>query len=391
MGIKPVSPAPPIDTEQAHAYTRDMIAMLDARLRKNLDLWLLLFVVVIVGIGIATLFSATQGSPNRFYQKQVIWAIVGLVALVASASVDYARLPRFSAWFYAINIFLLLVVMFTSTSIKGAQRWINLGFFQMQPSELAKLFVVICLASFLQRRQEQIRELPTLLLSLAYVGLPWLLIFKQPDLGTSLVVLAIWFGMTYIAGARTKHLLAIVAIGAGLFAGMWHFNILKQYQKDRLQVFINPSVDPKDAGYHVIQSRIAVGSGQVWGKGIGQGSQAHGRFIPENHSDFIFTVIGEEGGFLASTLLVALYGGMLFRGAMVMAQAEDTLGKLLATGIVSMFAFHVVVNLGMTIGIMPITGVPLPLVSYGGSSLILNMLAVGLLLSIGMRRHRLVF
>jgi rod shape determining protein RodA len=172
---------------------------------------------------------------------------------------------------------------------------------------------------------------------------------------------------------------------------MWKINLIKDYQKARLIVFINPEYDPKDAGYHVIQSRIAIGSGQVWGKGLGQGSQAHGRFIPANHTDFIFTVVGEEGGFFFSTLLVALYGGLLLRGTMVMAQAEDTLGKLLATGVVAMYAFHIVVNIGMTIGIMPITGVPLPLVSYGGSSLILNLLAVGLLLSIGMRRHRLVF
>jgi rod shape determining protein RodA len=368
-----------------------LTAMLDARLRKNLDLWLLFFALCIVSVGIITLYSTTKDSSLRFYQKQMVWSVAGLIALVGAASIDYARLPRLATWLYGINIVLLVVVMKFAAPVKGAQRWINLGFFQMQPSESAKIILIICLAAFLQRKQEKIKELPTLLASLAYIGAPWFLIFKQPDLGTSLVVMAIWFGMTYIAGAKVKHLLAIIVVGLSLFGLMWKLNIIKDYQKARLIVFINPQFDPKDAGYHVIQSRIAVGSGQVWGKGIGQGSQAHGRFIPENHTDFIFTVIGEEGGFFLSTLLIALYGGLLLRGAMVMAQAEDTLGKLIATGVVSMYAFHIIVNIGMTIGIMPITGVPLPLVSYGGSSLILNLLAIGLLLSVGMRRHRLVF
>lgn len=368
-----------------------MTVMLDARLRKNLDYWLLIFALGIVSIGIVTLYSASRDNPAHYYQKQIIWAVAGVVLMALTATIDYSRLWGLTRWLYGINIFLLIVVMKFAPSVKGAQRWINFGFFQFQPSEFAKLILIICLAAYLLRRQETIQQLPTLLGSLAYIGIPTLLIFKQPDLGTSLVVMTIWFGMSYIAGAKTKHLLAIVGIGVALFAAMWRLDVIKPYQKARLIVFINPDFDPKESGYHVIQSRIAVGSGQVWGKGIGHGSQAHGRFIPENHTDFVFTVIGEEGGFFFSTLLVALYGGLLLRGGVVIAQAEDEFGKLLAAGIVSMYAFHIVVNIGMTIGIMPITGVPLPLVSYGGSSLILNMLAIGILLSIGMRRHRLVF
>jgi rod shape determining protein RodA len=365
--------------------------MLDARLRKNLDFWLLFFAFCIVGIGIATLYSASRDSPIRYYQKQTVFAFVGLVALIATASIDYARLWRFTHWLYGLNLFFLVVVMKFAPPVKGAQRWISLGFFQFQPSEFAKITVIICLAAYLLRRLETIHKLPVLLGSLLFVGIPWALIFKQPDLGTSLVLLAIWFGMAYIAGARTRHLLAIVVVGVSLFGLLWKLDVIKPYQKARLIVFVDPEWDPKDAGYHVIQSRIAVGSGQVWGKGYGQGSQAHGRFIPENHTDFIFTVVGEEGGFFASTLLIALYAGLLLRGAMVIAQAEDMFGRLIATGVVSMYAFHIIVNIGMTIGIMPITGVPLPLVSYGGTSLLLNLLAIGLLLSVGMRRHRLVF
>jgi rod shape determining protein RodA len=374
-----------------HAELLAVIAILDARLRKNFDFWLLFFALCVVSIGIATLYSATRGSSIRYYQKQAIWAIGGCILLVASASLDYARLWRFPRWLYGLNIFLLVAVMAFSQSVKGAQRWIQFGFFQFQPSELAKIIMIVCLAAFLLKRQEKMHELPTVLGSLLYVGVPWLLIFKQPDLGTSLVIIAIWFGMTYMAGACGKHLLAIMVVGLALFGTLWRLDIIKPYQKARLIVFIDPQWDPKAAGYHVIQSRIAVGSGQVWGKGFGQGSQANGRFIPENHTDFIFTVIGEEGGFFLSTLLIALYGGLLLRGGAIIAQAEDGFGKLIATGIVSMFAFHIIVNIGMTIGIMPITGVPLPLVSYGGTSMLLNLFAIGLLLGVGMRRHRLVF
>ncbi|MEP6757173.1 MAG: rod shape-determining protein RodA [Chthonomonadales bacterium] len=368
-----------------------MTSLPDARLRKNLDLSLLLFAVLTVVLGIITLFSASKGSATPFYQKQMMFAVLGVVAMVATASYDYARLPRLSRWFYGLNITFLLYVLYFVPKIKGAARWINLGPIQFQPSEFAKIAMIICLAAWLQKRSEKITELPTLLASLAYIGLPMALIFKQPDLGTSLVLLAIWFGMTFIAGAKVSHLLSIALVGLILFTGMWRLDIVKQYQKDRLSAFINPEWDPKEAGYHVLQSRIAVGSGRIWGKGLLQGTQAHGKFIPENHTDFIFTVIGEEGGFVFSSLLVFLYGGILYRGSVVMAQAEDQLGRLLATGVVSLYAFHIIVNIGMTVGIMPVTGVPLPLFSYGGSNLLLNLVAIGILLSIGMRRHKLTF
>lgn len=366
-------------------------AALDARLRKNLDLPLIVLTLLVVALGIVTLYSVSRDASTRYYQKQMVFCFFGLVAMGAAASLDYTRLPTIARTLYFTNLGLLIIVMKFTPKVKGAQRWIPLGGFQFQPSEFAKLVMIICLAVFLVSRLERIRELPVLLSSLGYVGVPMLLIFKQPDLGTALVLMAIWFGMTFIAGAQIKHLLALIVIGSLLFAGMWKFNVLKPYQKDRMAAFINPDWDPKDAGYHVRQSRIAVGSGEVWGKGLGKGTQAHGRFIPENHTDFVFTVIGEEGGFVACVLLVVLYGGMLMRGAFIMAHAEDALGKLIATGVVSMYAFHIIENIGMTLGIMPVAGVPLPLFSYGGSNLLLNLTAIGLLLSIGMRRGRLVF
>lgn len=365
--------------------------MIDARLRKNFDVLLVLFALVVVAIGIVTLYSAAGDSSRRFYQKQIVWALLGFGGMVGVASIDYNRYTRIAGTLYFINLVLLGLVMFIGSEAKGATRWITFGSFQFQPSEIAKLLLIICLAVYLVRRQEHIHEARVLIGSFLYMAVPILLIFKQPDLGTSLVLVAIWSGMAFIAGARWWHLALFLAAGVLLFAGMWHLNVLKDYQKNRLIAFINPEADPKDAGYHVLQSRIAIGSGQVWGKGFRKGTQVQGKFIPESHTDFIFTVIGEEGGFVASSLLVLLYSGIIFRGTLMIAQAEDNLGKLLATGVVCMYAFHIVVNLGMTIGIMPVTGVPLPLCSYGGSNLLLNLAAIGLLLSVGMRRHRLVF
>ena len=367
--------------------------MLDPRLRKNLDIALLIVTLVIVVLGIAAVYSATRLTPGRQYMKQIIWLPLGIVGMIAAASIEYSRIAKFAKSLYVVNIALLIIIFIPrfAPTTKGATRWIPIGSFHLQPSELAKLFMIVCLATFLLPRLEHIREPRTLALSFVYVAVPMLLIFKQPDLGTSLVLMAVWFGMTYIAGAKAQHLAFVLLAGCLLFAGMWHFNVIKSWQKNRIVAFVDPTSEPRGAGYQVSQSRIAVGSGQVWGKGFGKGTQSQGRFIPENHTDFVFTVVGEEGGFVFSAALVALYGLLLFRGAIAMAQAEDSLGKLLVTGVVSMFAFHVIVNMGMTIGVMPVTGIPLPLFSYGGSSLLINMAAIGLVLGVGMRRHRLTF
>lgn len=365
--------------------------MLDARLRKNLDRIMLALVGIVVALGLATLYSATRDNPQHFYQKQATWAMLGAVALVATASIDYSRLASMAKPLYAINLGLLLTVWKLAPHVKGAARWIPIFGFQLQPSELAKLIMIVCLAAYLSRRLERLHELSTLAGSFAYVALPTVLIFKQPDLGTSLVLIAIWFGMTWVAGARLAHLGLFLLAGAVLFAAAWKLNVLQDYQKNRIVAFINPEVDPQDAGYHVIQARIAIGSGQVLGKGFRHGTQVQGKFIPENQTDFIFTVVGEEGGFVLSVALVVLYGAILLRGVSLIAQVEEALGQLMAAGVVSMLAFHVILNLGMNIGIMPVAGVPLPFLSYGGSSMILNLASVGLLLGIGMRKHRLSF
>ena len=335
--------------------------------------------------------------PLDMVRKQIFGALLGTGVAVALARSDYeALLKRFARYLYPLNIGLLLIVLthFGGHEAKGASRWIRLGPVQLQPSEFAKVIIIVTLALFLVRHAETIAQWPTVLKSLVHIGVPMLLIAKQPDLGTALVLLAIWFGVMAIAGARLLHLGTILLAGALLFGVVWHFNpggVLKEYQRNRLEVFLNPAADPRDSGYHLRQSEIAIGAGGISGEGYGHGTQSVGGYVPEHHTDFIFTVFGEEGGFVVCGLLLALYLLLLERGVVVMAECDDLLGRLLAAGVLSMLTFHVVVNAGMTMGIMPVVGVPLPFVSYGLSSLLVNFLAVGLLLSVAARKHRVMF
>ena len=335
--------------------------------------------------------------PLEMVRKQIVGAVLGLAIAVLLARADYeVLLKRYARYLYPLNIFLLLIVLthFGGHEAKGASRWIRLGPVQLQPSEFAKIILICTLALYLTRYSETITEWRTVLKSLVHIGVPMLLIAKQPDLGTALVLLAIWFGMMVIAGAQPKHLLVLLLAGTILFAGVWHFNpghVLKDYQKNRLQVFLNPDADPRDTGYHLHQSEIAIGSGGISGEGYTKGAQSNGKFIPEQHTDFIFTIVGEEGGFVVCLVLFAVYLLLLERGVAVMADCDDILGRLLAAGVLSMLTFHIVVNIGMTMGIMPVVGVPLPFFSYGLSSLLVNLTAVGLLLSVAARKHRVMF
>lgn len=366
---------------------------------RQLD-WAILGSVLLLCVGgIFTIKSALHLDlhPLDMVRKQVFGAVVGVAAAVFLARTDYEiLLKRAAPYLYPLNIFLLLVVLthFGGHEAKGASRWIRLGPVQLQPSEFAKIILIGTLALFLARNSAAITEWRTVLRSLVHIGVPMLLIAKQPDLGTALVLLAIWTGMLVIAGARPVHLLSLALVGIVLFAGLWHFNpghLLKDYQKNRLQVFLDPASDPRDTGYHLRQSEIAIGSGGISGEGYGHGTQSNGKFIPEQHTDFIFTIVGEEGGFVVCAGLLALYLLLLVRGVLIMAECEDLLGRLLAAGVLSMLTFHIVVNAGMTMGVMPVVGVPLPFFSYGLSSLLVNMLAIGVLLSVAARKHRVMF
>ena len=248
--------------------------------------------------------------------------------------------------------------------------------------------MIIALAAMMEKRGK-IQSLTDLAPIAGYVAVPFLLVLKQPDLGTSLVFLAIFLGMVFVAGIRLRILFGIFGLGLAAMPVLWHF--LKDYQKMRIMVFLDPNVDPLGAGYHIIQSKIAIGSGLLFGKGLFGGTQSQLNFLPENHTDFIFSVVGEELGFVGCAILLLLYLIVLWRGVKIARDASDTFGRLLAVGITSMIAFHVLINVGMTMGIMPVTGIPLPLMSYGVSSLTTNIMAIAILLNIQLRRQKLLF
>lgn len=364
-----------------------------SRTLKNID-WLLLFLLGGICVcGFFAIFSAAGG--GRFaltlLQKQSAGALVGVLLLATAAALDDNFLPRISGWIYWLTALMLLIVDLVGRHSHGAQRWISIGPVDIQPSEPAKVAIIITLSVLLVRHYDQITELRTVLKSLAHVGLPLLLIFKQPDLGTSLVLGAIWLGVSLAAGVRGRHI-AGVLIGVALLGVIaWHTGIIKDYQKDRLTSCFNPDADPRGSGYHIRQSRIAIGSGQVAGLGYRQGTQSQLNFIPEQHTDFIFTVVGEEFGFAGAAALVLAFWLLVGRVAGAMQSTEERLGRCLAGGVLAMLLFHIFVNIGMTLGIMPVTGVPLPLVSYGPSNLLSTMTALGLVVGVHARRHRIAF
>lgn len=368
--------------------------MLNRRLLKNLDFTIVIVTALIIVISLIIIGSATHintpGEERYWYvERQGLFALFGAVIIFITLNFDYKVLRRYGNILYIINLIMLLAVMFVGTSALGAQRWIQIGPINLQPSEFSKLIMIISLANMLDKRVGQLNTFKEIIPVFIYVGVPFLLVMKQPDLGTSLVFIAILFGMIFIAGISIKHLMMIFGAGAAFMPIFWHF--LKDYQKKRLTVFIDPNVDPLGSGYHIIQSKIAIGSGMLFGKGLFEGTQSQLNFLPENHTDFIFAVIGEELGFIGATFVLLLYFILLYRGVKVASSAKDNFGALLAAGITSMLTFHVLVNVGMTAGIMPVTGIPLPLMSYGVSSLTTNLASIGILLNIYMRRQKIMF
>lgn len=388
--------------------------MLDKKLLKNIDWAFIGLIILIMAVSLVVLKSASKqmlsGEKEYYYViKQGVWFLLGLGVLVGVATFNYAKLMRLSPFIYVANLGLLLMVLVLGDVAKGAQRWINLGPVAIQPSEFAKIAIIITFASFLTKRQGKLNRLWDLIPCFMHVGIPMLLILKQPDLGTSLVFTAIMMGMLWVGGAKPKIMINIILVAmicAGIIFGALFIATdgfqnppqelpiplpLKMYQLTRLIIFVNPQMDPLGAGYHVIQSQVAIGSGGFWGEGYQRGSQVQSNFLPEHHTDFIFSVVGEELGFWGSTSILLLYFLLLSRAVKIASEAKDILGTLLVVGVTSMFAFHVLVNVGMTIGIMPVTGLPLPLFSYGGSSTLANMIALGLIVNVNLRKRKLLF
>ena len=364
------------------------------RLLRRLDITMIATVAAIIVISLVIIGSATHiNTPSDerywFVQRQGIFAIINGLLIFFLLNFDYKMLQHYGNRLYIFNLIMLVAVMVLGQSALGAQRWIQIGPITLQPSEFSKIIMIISLASILEDKIGKLNTFKDLLPVAAYLAVPFLLVLKQPDLGTSLVFLAIFVGMIFAAGVNLRLLAMIFGAGIACLPVLWHF--LKDYQKMRIMVFMDPNVDPLGSGYHIIQSKIAIGSGMLFGKGLFGGTQSQLNFLPENHTDFIFAVVGEELGCVGAALLLILYLILLYRGVKIAREASDNFGMLLAVGISSMLAFHVLVNVGMTTGIMPVTGIPLPLMSYGVSSLTTNMMSIGILLNIYMRRQKILF
>ncbi|NLZ54050.1 MAG: rod shape-determining protein RodA, partial [Thermoanaerobacteraceae bacterium] len=346
---------------------------MNRKLLKNIEYPILIAIILITILSVLIISSATHAtSPEgsfRTARMQIVWFLAGLVAMLFMISIDYHTFAHWANVIYVVNVITLLLVIFTGEEGGGAQRWIDLGPFRLQPSEFAKLALAITLAKHLEKKKS-LNTLQDLITVFAHMAAPMLLIAKQPDLGTSLVLVAMTFGVMFIAGLSYKLLASIIATGILSLPLLW--KLLKPYQKDRILVFLNPYLDPLGKGYHVIQSKIAIGSGKLLGKGLYQGTQNQLDFLPVKHTDFIFAVLGEELGFIGGVILLGLYFMLLYYCLRVAFKARDLLGTYMVVGIVSMWAFQILINIGMNVGIMPVTGIPLPFMSYGGSSFIMN-------------------
>ena len=364
------------------------------RIFRDMDYVLFFAVLALISIGIVLIGSATHLNETglasaNFVKRQAIFAVISILFGFFLMRLDYRGLKEISPYLYVFNIIMLLAVMFIGTSALGAQRWIQIGSITIQPSEFSKIIMIICMAEFLTTRWEFLDDFLSWLPDFAYMFVPFILVMKQPDLGTSLVFVAILTGMMIATGFKNKYFLYLFGAGVVSFPLLWH--VLKEYQKMRIRVFVNPGLDPYGAGYHVIQSMIAIGSGTFFGKGLYHGTQSQLNFLPENHTDFIFAVAGEEFGLIGTVIILLLYLLVIYRGIMIAKNCKDDFGTLLAIGIVSVLTFHVLVNVGMTAGIMPVTGVPLPFISYGVSSLTTNMILIFILENIQIRNQSLKF
>jgi rod shape determining protein RodA len=363
--------------------------MIDRRLFIHFDWTLLGIVFIITSIGILNLYSITahwEGAGTPVYLKQLFWFLIGLVLMVTIAFIEYRFYSDFTYMVYAASVFLLLFVLGFGIITSGAQRWIKLGPISFQPSEFVKISLILALAKFFHRPpSREGYSLKHLAFPFALLVLPMLLILKQPDLGTAIILFMVFFSVLLFVKIRWSSLLALALVGASILPLVWRF--LKVYQRKRLITFFTPDLDPLGSGYHLIQSKIAVGSGGITGKGFMKGTQCKLGFLPEQQTDFIFSALGEEWGLIGSLIVVLLYFALILWGLRVAVQAKDRFGAILSFGVVSMLFWHIFINMGMVLGLMPVVGIPLPLLSYGGSFLISTLIGIGLLLNVSMRRY----
>jgi len=360
--------------------------VLEKRLLVNFDWVLLALVIVTAATGVVLVYSATHNTnlPDLYF-TQLLWVGIGLGFLLIILFFDYHFLAQISKYIYGISLLMLIYPLLFGSVVSGARRWIKFGGYSLQPSEVAKIATLMLLAYYYAEMEKAVLRFKDVIIPGIIAALPAGLIALQPDLGSALTFVALFFGFAFIAGARLKVIgqLLLIIILIGVVS--W-FTILKDYQKERLTTFLKPRLDPADAGYQVKQSKIAVGSGGIRGKGFLSGSQSQLEFVPAQHTDFIFSLLAEEEGFLGTVLVLGLYLGILFRMLQTAKVARDPLGILITGGFLSLILFQLSANICMIVGLMPTSGLPLPLMSYGGSSMIATLAGVGLVLNVRMRK-----
>jgi rod shape determining protein RodA len=355
---------------------------------RDFDWALLAMVLALCAVSVFEIYSATLHTKYAGYHiKQLLWIAAGVVAMFIFAKIDYHQLLDWVPWAYGVCLVALVAVLAVGHKVLGARRWIGIGSMRFQPSEWVKLVLILAVARYFANLGGRSLTWKDILKAFALVGIPMILVIRQPDLGTTLTYTPILFAGLFLGGISLRQALILLTCGAVLVTGVWTSGkMLKPYQKARLTSFLNPDNDPKGTGYQIRQSLIAVGSGGVWGKGAAKGTQTQGDFLPIPHADFIFAAFSEEHGFVGALLVLLLYFFILMRLIQNAQTAADLSGALIIMGVVAVLTFQIAVNVGMVIGFMPVTGIPLPLMSYGGSSVLFTFLALGAAMNVRMRR-----
>lgn len=346
----------------------------------KLDWVIICVVALLLLVGLLVLYSLSASGGTNYFLKQLVFSLLGLGVMFFMASLDYHYVQRYSTALYFLTILVLFLVLVFGTTVRGTAGWLSLGVFQIQPVEIAKVTLIIFLASFISKKKSELGEWTRVIASLILSAVLIFFVLRQPDLGSSLVLAAIWVGMILASGLRLKHLVVLGVLGTSLVFGSWF--LLADYQKARIDTFLHPESDPQGTGYNVLQAMVAVGSGGMSGRGLGYGSQSQLSFLPEKHTDFIFAVIAEELGLVGALFVITLYGVLLYRIRRIGILASDNFGYLLSLGVMIMVFVQVLINVGMNVGLLPVTGLPAPLLSYGGSSLVSICASLGLLLGV---------
>lgn len=363
------------------------------KILKNIEWSILISTIILVIIGLVALTSATKNSNYEELKKQILWLTISIPILIVVIFVDYDIFAKISPILYGIILILLVAVLFTS-AVNGATSWFDIGPFSFQPAEFAKVVIVLFIAWLITKIQkngrDQINRVLKLGLLLIAFAVPVLLIIKQPDYGTAMAFVSAFIFMLFIAGLKKRYIIPSILLVVILVPVLYFF-VLPEHAKSRIDVYLNPDLDPRGAGYNIIQSKLAIGAGQLLGMGLFKGNQTQLGFLYPKTTDFIFSLIGEEMGFVVAASIIFLYVVLITKSIYVAKTAKDDLGSYIAMGIAGIFFFHMIENIGMTMGLLPITGVPLPFVSYGGSSLLSNFIMIGLLLNISGRRQKAIF